>query len=171
MREIIPTFAWVREKVPGRGAHTHVLLHLPRRGTAKLAEELRAYLSGTFGFQDRITSFDRVERGVDMSYGQFGAWTRAMRAGKLRYCLKGLDHAAFRYVSQDGETENIGVALGIDHRGQQGFITVKRCGTSQNIGPAARRKVGWAEVRDLTGLGRILNPSDPVVAVVAATPI
>src|SRR3712207_7510409 len=48
----------------------------------------------------------KVERGVDVSYGRFGAWTRKRRAGMLIYCLKGFDHRAFRYVGQDGTTEN-----------------------------------------------------------------
>ncbi len=26
-RRIIPAFVWIRERVPGRGAHTHVLLY------------------------------------------------------------------------------------------------------------------------------------------------
>ncbi len=157
-RKIVPTFVWDRERVPGCGVHTHVLLHLPRRGTAKLAKELRNYISRTFGFQDRVKPSDKLERGVDVSYGRFGAWTREMRAGSLRYALKGFDHRAFRYVGQDGTTENLGAALGIDHRGQQGFIDIKRCGTSQNIGPAARRKAGWPEIKDVDGLRRALNP-------------
>jgi hypothetical protein len=81
----------------------------------------------------------------------------------LVYCLKGFDHRAFRYVGVNGDTENIGAALGIDHRGQQGFIDIKRCGTSQNVGPAARRKAGWTEIRGVDGLHRALNPgSDDV---------
>jgi hypothetical protein len=143
-RKVIPTFVWIRERVPGRGIHTHVLLHLPHRDTAKLAEELRDYLSETFGFQDRTTG--KIERGVDASYGIFGAWTREMRAGKLLYCLKGFDHRAFRYVSQDGTTENAGAALGIDHRGQQGRIDVKR-ELWPNLGDGGLRKAafrgGW----------------------------
>ncbi len=159
-REIVPAFAWIRERVPGRGAHTHLLLHLPRRGTAGLAEQLRGYLAGAFGFRDGATASGRAERGVAVSCGRFGAWTPKMRAGQLRYCLKGLDPTAFRYVGQAGETENIGAALGIEHRGPQGLIAVKRCGASQNIGPAARRRAGWTEVRDLAGLRRILHPAE-----------
>ncbi len=159
-RGIVPTFVWVRERVPGRGAHTHLLLHLSRDDTAGLAEQLRGYLAGAFGFRDEAAPSGRAERGVAVSRGRFGAWTPAMRAGLLRYCLKGLDPAAFRYVGQAGETENIGAALGIEHRGPQGLIAVKRCGTSQNIGPTARRLAGWAEVRDLAGLRRILHPAE-----------
>lgn len=155
-REIVPTFVWVRERVPGRGAHTHVPLYLPRRGTAALAKELRGYLSKTFDFRDRTSG--KVEHGVDVSYGRFGAWTSKMRSGSLLYCLKGFDHRAFRYVGQDGTTENIGAALGIDHRGQQGFVDIKRCGTSLNIGRAARSKAGWAEIRGVDSLRRTLNP-------------
>jgi hypothetical protein len=79
-----------------------------------------------------------------------------MRAGIMRYVLKGIDHSAFRYVGT--ETENIAVALGIRHRGQQGNIAIKRAGTSQNIARGARRAAGWREVRTLEGLHCILNP-------------
>jgi hypothetical protein len=158
-RKITPTFVWIRERVPGRGAHTHVHLHLPRRNTAKLAKELRDYLSQTSGFQDRSKPFGRCERGVDVSYGSFGAWTSNMRNGALLYTLKGFDHRAFRYVGHDGTTENIGAALGIDHRGEQGLIAIKRCSPSQNIQQAARRKAGWPEIRDLSGLYHALHPN------------
>ena len=69
-----------------------------------------------------------------------------------------MDHAAFRYIGTGSDTENIAGALGIRHRGQQGMVAIKRAGTSLNIGPAARRKAGWTETRDLAGLHRLLNP-------------
>ena len=46
---------------------------------------------------------------------QFGANTPTMQAGLMRYCLKGLDHWDFHYSAY--ETDNIGDAIGIDHRG------------------------------------------------------
>ncbi len=141
-------FVWARERVTGIGAHTHVLLHL---GTAPKAMKrvVLDYLRQAFGFS---------RDGVHISMGDFGANTPESQAGLLLYVTKGIDHAAFRYVSMAGDTENFGVALGIRHRGQQGIIEIKRAGTSQNIGAAARQKTGWAEIRDLAGLYRVLNP-------------
>jgi hypothetical protein len=69
---------------------------------------------------------------------------------------KGIDHRAFVYFG--GETVNVGGALGIDHRGQQGVIAIKRAGVSQSLSPAARRRANWREIRDLAALARILNP-------------
>ena len=57
-----------------------------------------------------------------------------------------------------GGAENVAAALGIRHRGQQGAVAIKRCGTSQSVGPAARRQAGWVEGRDLASLRRLLNP-------------
>jgi hypothetical protein len=147
-RHIKPAFVWTRERAPGIGAHTHAAVHLGLR-PGEVADALRRYLERVFGFRPG---------GVDIRMGRFGANTEAMRSGILRYLVKGLDHAAFRYSDMDGSTENIGVVLGIRHRGQQGIISIKRAGTSQNIGPAARSKAGWVEIRDLAGVHRVLNP-------------
>jgi len=141
-------FVWVRERARGMGPHTHALVHLGRKPTA-VWPRLRARL-------DHMFRFDPT--GIDISMGAHGAKTATMRAGMLRYVCKGIDHAAFRYVGLDGETENIAAALGIRHRGQQGIVEIKRCGTSQNIGPAARRQAGWTEIRDIASLNRSLNP-------------
>ena len=62
----------------------------------------------------------------------------------------------FRYVGY--EKSNVGAELGIEDRGQQGIITVKRSGTSQNIGPAARKAAGWREVRRIHELAELFAP-------------
>lgn len=134
---------WTRERARGVGLHTGFALHLPSR---RLAKALCGYLERSMGFRKR--------------YGHCGVWltwggrSHAAWAGSLRYLLKGLDHRSFFYVGT--ETANLGVELGIDHRGQQGFVPVKRAGTTQNIGRAARKRAGWRDVRDLAGLRRIL---------------
>lgn len=147
-RGIETAFAWTRERVSGRGAHTHVGIHLGRK-PIDVAADLVAYLTGKFQFEPG---------GVDISMGKFGAMTQGRRAGIMLYLLKGIDHAAFRYSGGDAGTENIGVLLGIDHRGQQGRVPIKRAGASQNVARAARKRQGWTEVRDLAALARILNP-------------
>jgi hypothetical protein len=52
------------------------------------------------------------------------------------------------------------VILGLDHRGSQGIIEIKRSGVAQSLGPKARSLSGWQEVKDLEGLRRLLNPSE-----------
>ncbi len=148
-RGIVTAYTWVRERVPGRGHHTHAMIHLGSRPPA-LRLELPAYLNSRFGF---------AAGGVDLDVGGFGMHTEAMQAGRLRYMVKAIDHAAFRYHGT--ETENIGALLGIDHRGGQGVIAIKRAGTSQNIGRAARKRADWQEIRELEKLASVINPKKP----------
>lgn len=151
VRGIAPAFVWVRERVPGVGAHTHAIVHLGPQPLA-VAAALTAYLGPAGRF--------RTADGVNLALGRFGAMTPESRAGLQRYVAKGLDHRLWRYRSPDGESENLGAALGLDHRGSQGIITIKRCGVSQSIGPKARAICGWQEVRDVSGLRRLLHPSE-----------
>lgn len=150
-RGIEPAFLWVRERQQGIGAHTHVLINLGTR-PQRIARELTRYLTEALDFSPH---------GIRCDMGNFGMNTERMRAGALRYVLKGLDHGAFRYIGMDGSTENIGSALGIRHRGEQGIVEIKRCGTSQNINLKARKAAGWTEIRDLASLNRKLNPEEP----------
>jgi len=92
-----------------------------------------------------------------------------MRAGGLRYWLKGIDHRDFRYLSPD-ETVNIAAAIGIEHRGTQGVVPIKRAGTSQNLGRAARHAAGWVERRALADLRAILRPPETPKASPKAAP-
>lgn len=151
-RGIQTAFVWTRERVHGRGAHTHLLAYLGSQ-PARIAPELVDYLTSKFQFE---------QGGLRPDMGDYGAHTPVMQAGLLRYVLKGYDHRAFIYAAT--ETVNIGAALGIDHRGQQGIIDIKRAGTSQNIGAAARKRAEWAEIRDIAALTRALNPDKPSAA-------
>lgn len=134
---------WTRERARGVGLHTGIAMHLPSR---RLAQALCAYLERSMGFVTRYG-----HRAVWLTWG---ARSHAAWAGSLRYLLKGLDHRAFIYVGT--QTANLGVELGIDHRGQQGFVPIKRAGTTQNIGRAARKRAGWRDVRDVAGLRRLI---------------
>lgn len=147
-QDIEPAVVWTRERQRGKGPHTHVAIHLGSR-PKRIRKDLRDYIVKTFKFE---------REGIDIQMGDFGAKTPAMRAGILRYALKAIDHTDFRYTGYGAETENIGHALGIEHRGSQGTIEIKRLGTSQNIGPTARKQAGWIELRDLTSLAKKLAP-------------
>jgi hypothetical protein len=150
-RGVVTAFVWVRERSRGMGRHTHVLAHLgPRPKT--LSNDLETYLTNTLSFDDPA--------GIKISYGRFGAKTPSMRAGLLRYILKGIDPKAFRYSGLGAETENIADFLGFQYRGRQGTVKIKRCGVSQNIGPKVRREAGWREQRDLATLRRRLYPDE-----------
>ena len=56
-------------------------------------------------------------------------------------------HLAGDFLDKTGAKKSLGVEAVRRVAGRG----VKRCGTSQNIRPAARRKAGWAEIRDLAG--------------------
>jgi hypothetical protein len=147
-RGIEPAYVWTREVSGSQWHHTHFQLHILKRNTRRVAGELVAFLSRSFGFLDG---------GLEESLGDWGMWTPAMRAGSCIYDLKAFDHRDFRYLAS-GETENIGAALGINHRGTQGEVAIKRAGTSQSLGQAARRAAGWVERRSLEDLRAILRP-------------
>jgi hypothetical protein len=149
-RRVVTAFVWVRERSRGMGRHTHVLAHLGPRPEI-LSRDLKTDLTEKFSFGPR---------GIKITYGRFGANTPRMQAGLLRYILKGIDPEAFRYSGLGAETEKIADFLGIQHRGRQGTIKIKRCGVSQNIGPKARCEAGWPEQRDLASLRRILQPDE-----------
>lgn len=151
---IPPAFVWSRERQPGAGPHTHVMIHLGAN-PGKLQREALRYLAGTMRFGDEAGS-----TGLKLEYGAYGMNTPLMRTGQLKYLCKGLDHAAFIYAGRD--TLNLGDALGINHRGMQGTVTIKRSGVSQSISRSARRKAGWIEVRDISGVARLLNPNREV---------
>lgn len=149
-RGIKPAYVWTREVSASQWHHTHFQIHIPRSGTMRLAKELVADLKRRFGFPDE---------GVVASLGDWGMWTPAMRAGNFIYLLKGINHRDFRYLSPD-ETQNIGAELGIKHRGTQGDVSIKRAGTSANLGKAARSAAGWIERRSLVELRAILLPAE-----------
>ena len=151
-------YAWVRERAAGRGPHTHIALHLGKT-PFRIKSALRNHLNQKYDFS---------RAGLHLSMGKTGSHTEAMQAGILLYLLKGFDHAAFRYNGT--KTENIGVRLGIDHRGQQGTVVIKRAGSSQNVGMSARKKAGWKENRDLDALHRILHPTHDKVRETLKTP-
>lgn len=144
-RGVVPRLLWVRERVRGRGLHLHLQLSLPQ----ELKEEAGAFLTASGGFVDTPEI-----KGVKVSWGtgSDGAWT-----GLLKYLLKGMDHRDFLY-GPHGSTFNLGDFLGIQHRGTQGVIEIKRSGVSQNIALKARAVAGWQEATDPLDLAALLNP-------------
>lgn len=145
-RGVETAFVWTRERQTGTGAHTHIMLHLGRKPTA-VCEDLLAYIERKFRFE---------ADGLKIEMGEYGMFSRNMRAGALLYLTKAIDHKDFRYSGR--ETQNIGHLLGIRHRGTQGIIKIKRAGASQNIAAAARKRAGWREIRELERLHHVLHP-------------
>jgi len=142
-RNVVLRGAWVRERVSGKGLHSHLLLNLP----AHLKEDAELFLTKAGSFQN-----EGFNRGVDI---QTRKGTPNQISGALRYLLKGLDHRDFIHTA--GGTTNLGDLLGVQHRGDQGIISIKRQGCTQNISRKARREAGWREVKNPFALSCILN--------------
>lgn len=117
-------FAWVREDGPRKGAHVHILLHLP---------------------PDLVDAFNRRQRGWLAACGARwrGGVLKTRSIGRTyRQALGGGQD----YLSNLAETVDY-VLKGADHRTRErfgirrcedgGVVVGKRCGVSQNLGPAA----------------------------------
>src|SRR5690606_10054396 len=154
-RGLIFTFLYVWEVQPKTlGYHCHFLIHVPhkyRRAFQKIAPRwTTADCSPPSNEHVLKFSRSRYTSSVNMT-------TASMRFGHLLYCLKGTDHRAY-VETPDGRTHNAAALLGIQHRGEQGDIRIKRAGTSANIGPSAQAKAGFDfdifQLSDFVGANR-----------------
>lgn len=105
-----PTYTWV---VENSGGHTHVhwAVHLPKDLQAAFQVKLRDWLARVAG--------DYLESAIKVG-SIYGA------GGLAAYCMKGLHPScAAKYQ--------------IRHK-PQGLVYGKRCGVSENLGPAARKR-------------------------------
>lgn len=130
-------YAWVRESGPNKGAHVHILWHGPV-ALPVFRRRVRDWLR-TCGVRPKrgVCHTDAVGRSlVHAVTGGEDYWRNASEA--LDYILKGSDPAA-------------SAALGIVRQEPGGEIVGKRCGTSANIGRAARAKGVSAPVRAREG--------------------
>ena len=111
---------WVRENGPGKGGHVHILLHLPvgmkmqrwaRRWVVTAGGKWRAGVSKTRSIAGNLTANVETE------------YYRENVGALLAYVLKGADTEA-------------GSFLNLDRFGKGGEIVGKRCGRTNNLGPA-----------------------------------
>lgn len=124
---------WIRETGPGKGAHVHILMHLP---------------------PDLAEGFNRRQRGWMTACG--AAWKAGVRLSRPigrnlnHYAMGEIDGRSYDanlaevldYVLK-GATDTARERLGIERQEFGGVISGKRCGASQNIGPDARRQRGF----------------------------
>jgi hypothetical protein len=125
------TAVWVREAGAAKGEHVHILLSVP---------------------PNKITSFNRMQRGWFKKIG--AAWKR----GVYKSCPIGGSHklafnplcsrlykqalsGALHYLMKGADAQARTVH-GISKRGDGGELWGKRCGTTENIGRAARLRSG-----------------------------
>lgn len=114
---------WVRENGSGKGAHVHILMHLP--AGFSLRNKTRRWIEAAGGRYGKGVSKVRIIGGslASASRGSERHWENVRKV--LAYLLKGASVQA-------------GVALGLARYGEGGKVIGKRCGRTQNIGKAAR---------------------------------
>lgn len=123
-------YIWIRETGPAKGAHVHILLHLPPDLAAGFNRRQRGWQTACGA---RWSGKVRYSRPIGRNLRHYamgeidGQSYEANLAETLDYVLKGADDAARE-------------RLCIVHSEPGGVIVGKRCGVSQNIGPEARRR-------------------------------
>jgi hypothetical protein len=162
-RGIPLAIAWLNETGRRYGNHTHFLLHLPhpKRGAVQsfdaIKSDLTAWIIATENLvTDVVDHRGRPWRPVRITGGLFGMRTRKMRSGVCRYWLKGMDPKDVVYTGFGAESR--AAVLGIRTRVSVLPAGVQRCGASRNLGPRARRDVGWRELVSLEDFHARLNP-------------
>ena len=118
---------WVHENGDQKGAHCHLLAHVPRTAAATITKRQMGWLRRITGRPYKASVIQGrpigTRAGLEATLPDLHA-TNLLAA--LCYCLKGANPAAIS-------------AFRLPHKESGGRIIGKRCGTSQNIGPKARR--------------------------------
>ena len=122
-------YIWIRESGPDKGAHVHILLHLPPALADGFDRRQRGWQTASGA---RLKAGVRYSRPIGRNLRHYalgeidGQSYEANLCETLDYVLKGADLAARE-------------RLGIRRKEPGGVIVGKRCSVSQNIGPEARR--------------------------------
>jgi hypothetical protein len=131
------TCVWVLENSSGKGVHGHYLIHVPNGWRNAFKGELPDWLKKIGG--DYVNT--KQEKTIHSRLVPYRDGVTRLNPvkGVLKYMLKGIDpsiEGVDAKVRRPKRTHDVG-PLGIDYK-SQGYINTKRCGTSQNIGLAAR---------------------------------
>ncbi len=118
-------WAFVREHGEGKGSHAHILLHVPPALRPAFTRRQRRWLQQAGVHLAKGVILSRRIGGTLRAYQQQRESYLSNLGEALGYCLKGADGDAAK-------------VLGLTRLEPGGTIIGKRCGTSQNIGRAAR---------------------------------
>lgn len=121
------TALWVRENGDGKGAHVHILLHLPDGMTLRGKTRRWLKLAGcAFPARARVSKVRTI--GGSLSAAERNPVKYGINTGIVRaYQLKGISAEA-------------GAAMFLPRVGEGGPIMGKRCGWTQNIGNVSRKE-------------------------------
>ena len=149
-RSVPVAFTYVRERIVGRGAHTHFFVHLPRGRWAELRRELQRHLYSAGGF----TESSAVH--IGRMHNTSGMTTISQRLGMLQYVAKGINPAETIYIPGSGPVL-LSQFIGITPVPQATLPQhCKRVGWSKDIGPGERAKAGYNDTNDVLRLAASL---------------
>jgi hypothetical protein len=128
---------WVREDDAGdgsKGPHVHVLMHVPPDAAPAVTRRQKRWLRIASGKPYRAGGLHTSRIGGTVRAAEAApAIYRVNLAAVVAYLLKGIEPGA-------------AAALALPRHGEGGRVIGKRCGWSENIGAAARRRAGVSEV-------------------------
>ena len=133
-------YAWLRENGPGKGSHSHILLHIPDGLKLSLSRRWYRRVTGWTGKVPRFAVKTVCIGGTARAGLSSSDWYQANLAALLAYLLKGSDEAT-------------GKELGLAKWGEGGRITGKRISISANLASGCRPgptnvRFGWkADIR------------------------
>ncbi len=118
---------WVHENGEGKGGHVHILAHVPAGLAPIVARLQRRWLRSITGqpYRARLIHSKPIGGRLGLETGNPDLHALNLSAA-LAYVIKGADPIAARQ-------------FGLSRLEPGGRVIGKRCGTSQNIGPKARR--------------------------------
>ena len=118
-----PTYVWAIENGPVWGYHSHILIHVPSHLYKNFRKMVPRWIDG----EPDQSGHTKTYLPTQVRYG-FGIsrWNRLK--GVVCYILKGVESEAANLLGIDPRPDKAGIVFG------------KRCGTSENIGRAARKK-------------------------------
>lgn len=118
---------WVQENGDGKGAHCHILVHVPARLVRLITGLQRGWLRKITGqpYRARVINSKPIGGRLGLEVGNPALHAVNLEVA-LAYLLKGASPEAANQ-------------FGLDRLQHGGRVIGKRCGTSQNIGAKARR--------------------------------
>lgn len=121
------TWLWVHENGAGKGGHVHILAHVPAELVPVVVGLQRRWLRRITGqpYRSRLIQSQPIGGRLGLETGNPDLHAVNLSAA-LDYVIKGADPIAARQ-------------FGLSRLEPGGRVVGKRCGTSQNIGPKARR--------------------------------
>lgn len=141
-RHGIPTvFIYVRERVVGPGGHTHFVLHIPEDRWTTLRIPLERYLQKAGGF----TAGNAV-RITGNKFNTLGIRTDKQRIGLIQYLSKTINPGEM--IATGCGTVPLVTFMGIKPA-PHASLPCKRIGWSENIGPTARNRADYRDMKTL----------------------